>query len=136
MLKRGGIMSLRKLYDETNPKSIADHAIGLVNKSFEEVLFDYFGDAKEYNIKRKRIEELGMKADLEKLLEKFYFGFTSKGYKEVTFSKAEVELKVLPCEEMSSEEYIVNENMIVGSIPEDVYSSESHFKKYVLKPCN
>ena len=129
-------MNLRELYDETSPESIESYSQGLINKSFEEILFDYFGDTETYIAMRELFNNPRRKGSLGNLIEEYYFGYAPNSNRDADFPEAGVELKVMPYEKTKSKGYRAGERLVIGMIPNNMPVADSFYQSHVFAKLN
>lgn len=111
-------MKLNEKYDDTNPLSIEKYSKGLIDKTFETVLLDFFAnDTDAFLESREKFNNPYRKGSLGNLIEEYYFGYQPNNSPEPDFPKAGVELKVTPYEVTKTGKIRAGERLVLGMIP-------------------
>ena len=107
-------------YDESNPLSIEEYSKKLENKTFRNILEEYFSDnPEELENKIKHFNNPRGKGSLGNLIEEYFFFFKPNSSPEPDFPRAGVELKVTPIKQLKNKSYSAAERLVLSMIPND-----------------
>lgn len=120
-------------YDDANPKSIEEYSTKLIGKTFDDVLFEYFGEGLVYEETKAYYSNPRGKGSLGNLIEKYFFLYEPNSDSEPDFPDAGVELKVTPIENKKDGTFRAGERLVIGMIPNDRPVPESIYESHVLE---
>ncbi len=112
--------NVKKLYDETNPESIERYSQELIDKSFKDILNNYFeGQEELFNSAISYFNNPRGKGSLGNLIEEYFFFYKPNSDSDADFKEAGVELKVTPIKKLKSKEekYSAAERLVLSMIP-------------------
>lgn len=125
---------MQKRYDKTDPESIFNYSKGLIGKTFEEILLDYYGEKTVvYDEVREQFNNPYRKGSLGNLVEEYYFGYIPNSSPEPDFQEAGVELKVTPYEKTKTGKIRAGERLVLGMIPNNAPMTDDFYQSSAYK---
>lgn len=127
-------MNIHNRYDKMDPQSIFDYSKGLIGKTFDDILLDYFEDKTvDYVEMKEQFNNPYRKGSLGNLVEEYYFGYKLNSSPEPDFPEAGVELKVSPYDITKTGKIRAGERLVLGMIPNNQPMTNDFFKSTAYK---